>query len=123
VTAHSIREVEDGIRRAMGMCSRRIAHAAIREELWATLQSCMQLPAPSQEPVSPLVQLLADTARTHALTAEQLMGANRERGCVLARADFATKARAMGCSYPQIARVLHKHHTSIIHLVRRGFQL
>jgi len=101
------------------MCNRKAAHDAIRAELWSLLQLTREVVPPAPVGASPLEQLLFDTAREHFMAVAQLVGDCRLPCQVDARRCFAVKAREMGYSYPVIGRMLHKHHSSVIHMVRK----
>jgi len=38
----------------------------------------------------------------------------------MARRDIASELRGRGMTYPRIGELLNKHHSSIIHMVRRA---
>lgn len=103
----------------MGMCTRKLPHEAIREQLWAALQIAAQVPVPAREEVAPIEQLLLNVATEHAMTVGELLGGSHDPRYVAARRRFAFQARERGYSYPQIGRMLHKHHSSVIHMVRK----
>jgi chromosomal replication initiation ATPase DnaA len=81
-------------------------------------QSAPPAPRP-QKTISPLLELLENVALDHGLAPDEIIAKNNAATFVNARRDFAVAAREKGYSFPQIARVLRKHHTTIIQLIKK----
>lgn len=78
-------------------------------------------------PVTPLakssVRIVADMAAKHGLTLADIRGPGRERKLVMARCEAirAVRAARPHLSYPQIGKVFHRDHTTVMyHAAARG---
>jgi len=67
-----------------------------------------------------LFQLVLREARRADLTPEMLRSPCNRASRVKVRREIAVKARAMGYSFPEIGRALHRHHTTIVYLVKES---
>ena len=65
-----------------------------------------------------LKHLLYSTANECNVAVDDLVGPSHARTFVNLRRSFARLAREQGYTYPQIGRVLNRHHPTILHLVR-----
>lgn len=64
------------------------------------------------------------TANYYGVTVPQIIGVGRRRAVVEARAVAAWCARQHGLSFPELGRLFgHRHHTTMLHHVRRGADL
>lgn len=79
----------------------------------------METSQQSKPELSLLEALLEKTAEAYGFTAQDLRGESHERQQVNARRYFCWRANELGFSSPQIGRVLHRHHTSVLHLLGR----
>lgn len=70
---------------------------------------------------SPRIEaLLAEVAKQHEITREELLGSRQYSHLVRARVQVARSLSEMGLSLPRIGRVLGgRHHTTIHHYLRR----
>lgn len=57
-------------------------------------------------------------ARAHGLTLEALQYRGRTACIVAARKDVAVAARGLGLSYPQIGRLLRRHHSTVMEMMK-----
>jgi chromosomal replication initiation ATPase DnaA len=58
------------------------------------------------------------------ITAEEISGPSRTKNIAHARAVFAVLARKMiKVSFVRVGRELNRHHSTVLHLERRGLQL
>lgn len=60
--------------------------------------------------------ILAEVAKNHATTVNQILGKRRWTHIVEARREVAMRLREIGWSYPAIGFVLKIHHTSVRNL-------
>lgn len=65
-------------------------------------------------------EYIASRAADHGVTVEQLHGKSRRPKLVQARVQIARELKARSTSYKRIGALLNKHHTTIIHYVRRA---
>jgi chromosomal replication initiation ATPase DnaA len=63
--------------------------------------------------------LVANAARTFECSRADVFGRCQQHHIVQARAEVARRLRERGWSLPRIGRVLDRHHTSILHLLRK----
>lgn len=90
--------------------------AAITARISRHKRTAAQVP---KKHIHPLLLLLEQVAEKHSLTAEDLISKRQWLEMMDARRDFAIQAREKGYSFPHIGRVLHRHHTTIVHLVKQ----
>lgn len=62
---------------------------------------------------------LREFARRIGHTADELTGPRGSAELVEARRQFAQAAKRAGFSTPAIGRALHRHHTSVLHLLKK----
>lgn len=62
--------------------------------------------------------IIADAAGRHGITSEDITGRLRLKHIVAARAEVCLRLRAQQWSYPAIARVLDRDHSTVMALVR-----
>ena len=84
------------------------------EELDAA-QAALERSRPAPVAAARPEDILADVARRHHMTAATLLGPSRARGVAAARKEAYRALRATGMSYPEIGRVMHRDHTSVMH--------
>jgi hypothetical protein len=89
--------------------------AAITARISRHKRVAAQLP---KKHLHPLFALIEEIATTHGLKVEDLRSRRVLPEFVEARRCFARQARELGYSYPHIGRVLGKHHTTILNLVK-----
>lgn len=65
-------------------------------------------------------EFIARRAAEHGLKLDQLLSSDRHMDIVMARRDIASELRGRGMTYARIGELLNKHHSSIIHMVRRA---
>lgn len=65
-------------------------------------------------------EFIARRAAEHGIKLDQLLSGDRHIDIVMARRDIASELRGRGMTYPRIGELLNKHHSSIIHMVRRA---
>lgn len=76
-------------------------------------------PASTFEPDGPVEHAVVAAAEAFGTTPEVLLGADRSRTAVDARAVAMTAARIHGHSLPTIARHFERDHTTVLHATRR----
>lgn len=59
--------------------------------------------------------MLSDLCLKHEVCVDDVTGPSHRKELLAVRREFAHVARAQGCSFPHIGRILHRHHTTIIH--------
>jgi chromosomal replication initiation ATPase DnaA len=69
---------------------------------------------------APLADLLTKTCIKHGMAEVQVVEGGNSAPLVRVRADFSVLAHNLGYSYPEIGKALHRHHTSIVHLVQKA---
>lgn len=75
---------------------------------------------PRYSPATPF-ELLTKLAARESMTVDELRRDDRRQEIVDARARVATSLRMSGLSYIRIGRLLHRDHSTVINLVRRGW--
>jgi chromosomal replication initiation ATPase DnaA len=75
---------------------------------------------PAGKPYAVVVELsnlLSSVANRNGLTVEELLERDNSPSLVKVRRQFAAEAHAKGFSLPEIGRVLHRHHTTVLNLL------
>jgi hypothetical protein len=72
------------------------------------------------KPTSPLEELLNEVIKKHSISLEAIFEKNREANVVAARQDFAIRARRAGYSLPRIGKAVHRDHSTIFYLLKKG---
>jgi len=67
---------------------------------------------------SGLLQIVEDTAAEWRVSVDAIQAKSNAPGIVRIRREIAQKARRAGYSMPQIGKAIHRHHTTVIHLLR-----
>ncbi|SRR6266403_2499238 len=67
---------------------------------------------------SGLLQILEDTAAEWRVSVDAIRAKSNSPGIVRVRREIAKKARSAGYSFHQIGNAIHRHHTTVIHLLR-----
>jgi chromosomal replication initiation ATPase DnaA len=74
--------------------------------------------------VPTLRDIKRETCKAFGVTAAELSGPSRERRIAHARAIFVAVSRKMlKASQERIGREINRHHSTVLHLERRGMQL
>lgn len=84
----------------------------LREKLGAVQPA----PLPHAETIR---RIMADVCKRYRVTADQLRGRKRHPQIIAAKQEVIRQCRAAGKSYPEIGKVLGKHHTTIMYLEKR----
>ena len=65
-------------------------------------------------------ELIVQVAQEYKLTAAELISPNNSPLCVVPRRVVAKLAREFRYSYPEIGKAMHRHHTTVMNLVKDG---
>jgi len=101
------------------------------EEQWA--ENAKPPPAPPPERTRPgtytwedwvvAARIVSDTARSHGLPRQDVIGGSRKREAVLARQEAMARIyRQTAMSYPKIGQMFSRDYTTVIYSVRRAEQ-
>jgi len=63
--------------------------------------------------------LFAQMCGMYGVSPSEILESNHSREMVDFRREFARAAHGLGYSTPSIGAILHRHHTSILHLLRK----
>jgi chromosomal replication initiation ATPase DnaA len=77
------------------------------------------LPNVAESPLDRIAKLIYEEVYSETgISSQLLVSRSNEAHLVAARSLFAVKARNKNLSYPQIGRILRRHHTTVMHGVR-----
>ena len=76
-------------------------------------------PKPGTDGRESLQDILAEVASRHQITPRVVVAKGNRKYLVAIRAEVAKLARKQGYSLPDIGRLLHRHHTSILYLLSK----
>lgn len=62
-----------------------------------------------------LRSMLSELCIKHSVSFADVVGPCHDKNLIAVRREFAHIARAQGCSFPRIGRILHRHHSTVIH--------
>jgi chromosomal replication initiation ATPase DnaA len=69
------------------------------------------------ERIYPIIALVAEERKLHV---DDIISSSQHVDLVDARREISIRARARKFTFPAIGRALHRHHTTIVHLVNTG---
>lgn len=58
--------------------------------------------------------ILSELCLKHGVSFDDVRGPCHRKELLAVRREFAHVARAQGCSFPHIGRILHRHHSTVI---------
>ena len=85
-------------------------------EVATNMESLVPIPVRS---MANLQELLAAFCRVYGVSIEEMVRRNNSAILVDLRRAFAEKAREQGYSFPTIGRAIHRHHTTVIALLKK----
>jgi len=65
-----------------------------------------------------LEEIITHVEARHRCTLEQIKATDNQQYLVRARRELATRLRGIGYSLPRIGKVIGKHHTTVLHLLK-----
>ncbi len=71
----------------------------------------------------PARELMKQIGAKHGVSLDDILSARRQTDIAAARFEISARLYERGLSYPQIGRLINRDHTTVIHAVRRHYEL